>query len=120
MLPAAISPAQRGAKPDGADNRSDPALRLSSILDNPNVPTLPAVALQVVEKASRANFEPKEAVHLISQDPGLCSKVLKTVNSGLFGLARRVGSLQQAVTLLGARPLRSLVLSLSLPAMQTR
>jgi HD-like signal output (HDOD) protein/predicted Ser/Thr protein kinase len=44
--------------------------------------------------------------------------VLRTVNSGLFGLTRSVGSLKQAVLLLGVKPLRSLVLSVALPAVQ--
>src|SRR5262249_43826343 len=40
-------------------------------------------------------------------------------NSGLYGLAKPVGSLKQAVMMLGIRPLRSLVLSLALPAIGT-
>jgi HD-like signal output (HDOD) protein len=91
---------------------------LSTILDNPRLPTPPAVALQVVEKASQSECDLEELIALLRQDSGLCARVLKTVNSGLFGLPRAVGSLKQAVVMLGARPLRSLVLSVSLPAVQ--
>jgi HD-like signal output (HDOD) protein len=44
--------------------------------------------------------------------------VLKTVNSVLYGLRRSVADIHSAVKVLGVNPLRSLVLSLSLPSMQ--
>jgi eukaryotic-like serine/threonine-protein kinase len=99
------------------DSPSD--LSLSAIFDNPRLPSLPAVALQVVEKASHSDCDPEELIALLRQDSGLCVRVLKTVNSGLFGLSRPVSSLKQAVLLLRTKPLRSLVLSVALPAVQT-
>jgi len=93
---------------------------LSSLLDNPNVPTPPALALQIVDKASRPTCDLKEIAALIGQDPALCARVLKTVNSGMYGLARPLASVERAVMVMGARPLRSLVLGLSLTAMQTK
>ena len=89
---------------------------LTAVLDNPRLPSPPAVVLQIVDKASRPDCDPDEILTLLSQDSGLCCQVLKTVNSGLFGLAKPVGSLKQAIMLLGLKPLRSLVLSLALPA----
>ena len=94
-------------------------LSLSEILENPSLPSPPALVLQIVEKVSKPDCNPNEVVALLSKDSGLCGQVLKTVNSGLFGLSRPVGSLKHAVALLGLRPLRSLVLSLALPAMRT-
>jgi HD-like signal output (HDOD) protein len=77
------------------------------------------VALQIVQKASQADCDLKEIISLLRQDSGLCARVLKTVNSGLFGLSRPISSLKQAIVMLGAKPLRSLVLSLALPAVQS-
>src|SRR5207249_7318683 len=90
----------------------------SAIFDHPRLPSLPAVALQLVEKASRSDCDLEEILTLLRQDSGLCARVLKTVNSGLFGLSRPVSSLKQAVVMLGIKPLRSLVLSVALPAIQ--
>jgi len=93
---------------------------LASILDNPHLPTPPALALRVAESASRPDCKSAEIALLLSQDPGLCGKVLKTVNSSLFGLSKPVSTLERAILVLGLGPLRSLVLALALPAIQTR
>ena len=93
-------------------------ISISTLLDNPNLPSPPALALQIVEKASQPGCDPSEVVSLLSKDSALCCQVLKTVNSGMFGLKKSVGSLKQAVLMLGVRPLRSLVLSLALPAIR--
>lgn len=91
---------------------------LGVLLAQSRMPTPPAVALQVVGAASRPDCRPADLVPMLSQDPALCSKLLKTVNSCLYGLSKPVASLERAVFILGLNPLRSLVLGLSLPAMQ--
>ena len=90
---------------------------VNDILDNPDLPSPPALVLQIVEKASHPDCDPNDVVALLNMDSGLCCQVLKTVNSGLFGLSRSVTSLKQAVAMLGVRPVRSLVLSLAIPAL---
>ena len=91
---------------------------LAAVLDPSRLPTPPIVALQLVQAASRPDCSTKEIVGLLSRDPALCGKLLKAVNSCLYGLARPVASLERAVMLLGLNPLRSLALGLSLPAMR--
>src|SRR3546814_10431597 len=51
----------------------------------------------------------------VAQDPALTSKVLRVVNSALYGLNRPVGDLNQAIGLLGIKPLKLLALGFSLP-----
>src|SRR4029079_8447270 len=48
-------------------------------------------------------------------DPALAARILRVVNSSLFGPSRQVTDLNQALTLLGIRPLKMLVLGFSLP-----
>ncbi|MBX9582467.1 MAG: HDOD domain-containing protein [Gemmataceae bacterium] len=91
---------------------------LAGVLDPSRLPTPPVVALQLVQAASRPDCSTKEIVGLLARDPALCGKLLKAVNSCLFGLARPVASLERAVMILGLNPLRSLALGLSLPAMR--
>ncbi|HEV3438073.1 MAG TPA: HDOD domain-containing protein [Gemmata sp.] len=91
---------------------------LATILDPSRLPTPPAVALQIIQAASRPNCRPAEIVALVSRDPALCAKILRAVNSCLYGLAKPVGSLERAIVILGLNPLRSLTLGLSLPATQ--
>lgn len=59
-------------------------------------------------------FSLSDVAELVGRDPGMAVKVLKTVNSPLFGLRHPVSSLPQAVALLGARRISSLVLGVSL------
>ncbi|MBA4062099.1 MAG: serine/threonine protein kinase, partial [Isosphaera sp.] len=92
---------------------------LAAALAPDRIPTPPAVALQVVTAASRPDCKPAEIVALLSQDPALCGKLLKTVNSCLYGLSRPVTSLDRAVVALGLGTVRSLALGLSLPAVRT-
>lgn len=93
---------------------------LQSILANPRLPSPPALALQVVEAVSRPNCNVQEIANLLAHDAALCGKLLKIANSILVSPTKRVTSVQHAIAILGFNRLRSLVLSLSLPAMQSR
>jgi HD-like signal output (HDOD) protein len=75
---------------------------------------LPAVALQVVEKASDPECELESLTRIVSNDPGMSAMLLRTVNSAIFGLRQRVTSVRSALILLGIQPFRSLVLTLAM------
>lgn len=92
--------------------------QINSVLDSPQVPTLPAIALQVLELASHPDCEMDEIAALIRLDPALSSQILRTVNSALFGIPRKVSSVDQAIGLIGLKQVRSLVISFSLPSLQ--
>jgi HD-like signal output (HDOD) protein/GGDEF domain-containing protein len=77
--------------------------------------TLPAVAVAVLRLTQEARVDVAELTRCIERDPALVGKILRTVNSSLFGLGREVTDLQQAVGLLGIKPLKLLVLGFSLP-----
>ena len=79
-----------------------------------DLPILPAVALEVIRVCRDPGCGIDDMQHLIGRDPTLTAKVLRTVNSAMFGLSRRVTSLKQALTLLGLASVRAIVLSFSL------
>ena len=91
---------------------------LARITDNPKLPSPPTLTLRVLEQASRPTCTIAEIGKIISFDPVLCGKMLKLVNSSLFGLQRPVTSIERALNLLGLNHVRSLVLSLSLPSLR--
>ncbi len=116
-----IEPAPRSTSPSATADQS--ALRsqlLERILTNPHLSTPPTIALKVVQETRKTDCSIQDVTHIILQDPALCGKLLKTINSPLYGLSNPVGSLNRAVTLLGLRAMRSLVLGLSLPALGGR
>lgn len=77
--------------------------------------TLPVVAAEVLRLTSDPTVSPNTLKECILRDPALTAKVLRVVNSSLFGLPREVSDLNQAISLLGIKPLKILVLGFSLP-----
>jgi HD-like signal output (HDOD) protein/GGDEF domain-containing protein len=78
--------------------------------------SLPSVAVRVLALAQSPTVDVRAIKECIENDPALTSKVLRVVNSSLFGLSREVSDLTQAIALLGINPLKLLVLGFSLPS----
>lgn len=77
--------------------------------------SLPAVAVEVLELTSHPQIDTRALKECIERDPALTVRILRVVNSSLFGLSHPVGNLSQAITMLGIKPLKLLVLGFSLP-----
>jgi len=77
--------------------------------------SLPAVAMEVLQLTSNDQVDVGEIKRCIERDPAMVVKILKVVNSPLFGLSGEVSDLNQALALLGIKPLKLLVLGFSLP-----
>lgn len=78
------------------------------------LPTIPAIAIRVVDLASQPDCTMPEVAELISRDPALTAKVLKVANSPLYGLRRKAENLRQALNILGLDAAITLTLSFSL------
>lgn len=76
-----------------------------------SIPTLPAVALRVLEITANTKSSANDLMEIISPDVSLTAKILKIANSPFYGLTREVSSLQHAVTILGFKEIRNLVIS---------
>lgn len=79
-----------------------------------NLPSLPSVAIEVLRLTQADDLSVADIARVIQQDPALTSKILRTVNSSLFGMSRKISSLQQATVVLGLRTVKVMVLSFSL------
>ena len=77
--------------------------------------SLPAVAVEIVRLTDQPHVDTHALKNCLEKDPALTSKVLRVVNSSLFGLRCPVLDLNQAISLLGTKPLKLLVLGFSLP-----
>jgi two-component system, cell cycle response regulator len=87
---------------------------LEKVFACPNLPTLPAVAIKVLELTNKPDVQLKEVASVIEHDQAIATKVLRTINSSFYGLSRRCGSIQQALALLGLQTVKGLVLGFSL------
>jgi HD-like signal output (HDOD) protein len=77
--------------------------------------SLPAVAVEVLELTAQPRIDTRALKACVERDPALTGRLLRVVNSSLFGLSREVTDLNQALALLGVKPLKLLVLGFSLP-----
>ncbi len=101
-------------KLSGQASGSSSGITLERILAHGSVPTLPTVAMRLLEMTSNPNVKLHEIATLIQNDPGLAAKVLKTVNSSFYGLPKPCPSIERAIAMLGLRAVKSLVLGFSM------
>ena len=79
-----------------------------------SLPSLPAIALQVLDLAQREDVDIAEIARVISKDPALSGKILRTVNSSFYARAQAVGTISHALVILGLQSVKTLVLGFSL------
>ena len=87
-------------------------------LQSDELPTLPVVATKLISLTSKEDTTLADIAGLISQDIALSSKVLKVSNSAFYSFPQQIGSIKQAVSILGTNAVRSLVLSFSFLSMK--
>jgi two-component system, cell cycle response regulator len=86
---------------------------LKEVLRSEELPTLPTVASQLISITSREDTTLADIADLISKDISLSAKILKVSNSAFYSFPQQIGSIHQAVSILGTNAVRSLVLSFS-------
>ena len=77
------------------------------------LPAIPAVVQEVIASFKNANLDSAVLARKIAQDQSLSAKVLRVANSSFYGWPRKIGSIQDAVVVMGFNSVRSLVLSAS-------
>lgn len=88
---------------------------LRRVLSGEGLPSLSAVALQVVKAAADDSCGAADLARIIENDPGLTSRILRLANSALYRRSPEpVVSVSRAVVLLGVHEIRFLALSLGL------
>lgn len=86
----------------------------SSILQCPSLPSLPGIAVKVIEASKDPDIGLAEVSEIIRSDPALSAKILKTANSSLYSMRRTIHNLREALTLLGLNASLTIALSFSL------
>lgn len=87
---------------------------LDKVRSTESLPSLPTVAIEVLKLTRKDDVTTNELAAVIQNDPGLTAKILKVVNSPLFGIPREISSLKQAIGMLGMRTVKVMALSFSL------
>jgi phosphoserine phosphatase RsbU/P len=79
-----------------------------------DLPAPPKDAIRIVQACSRNGIDSRDLAGIVANDPLLTAELLRVANSAFFGLVSQVRSVARAVTVLGNRALRNLVLCISM------
>jgi diguanylate cyclase (GGDEF)-like protein len=86
----------------------------NTIWSSAQLPSLPVVALKLLELSRSPGVSVAEITAVMKADPAIVARLLKAANSSMFGLATKVKSIDQAVVLLGTTAVTTLALGFSL------
>lgn len=77
-------------------------------------PTLPTVYTKLVSVMDNPNCTVDDIADVISSDQASAMKLLKLSNSAIYGHAKRIKSIHEAVFIIGTREIKSIVLTLAI------
>ena len=75
-----------------------------------NLPTLPSIVAKVNELVQNPTTSATDLNEVISRDLALSGRLLKLVNSSMYGFPRRISNVTHAVVILGFNTVRNVVL----------
>ena len=76
-----------------------------------SLPSVPALYLAILDEVRAGDASIQRIGRIIARDVSMTAKLLQLVNSAFFGLRSHIPSIQQAVSMLGLRMIKALVLS---------
>ncbi len=93
-------------------NKKKRTLRLLSSIRN--LPSVPSIVFEVSRLLNNSNTSATDLGKVISKDQGLVAKILTVANSPLYGLPRRVSTIDFAIVILGFDHIKNIVMALSM------
>lgn len=78
------------------------------------LPSLPDVVAELLASLGNEDIDFQHLAQQISRDQGLTARVLRVANSSFYGLQSKIGTIHEAVVVLGFRAVRSMVLAVSM------
>ena len=91
-------------------SKSDPKTKLKNTLKGYELPSFPAVVMQILQKIRSPYSSASTIAESLALDPGISVKLLQIANSAAFSPTKKVENLTQAIALVGISQLESLVL----------
>lgn len=78
------------------------------------LPSLPSVISEVLTSFSHDDIDVDKIALQIARDQGLTARVLRVANSSFYGLQTKVGTIHEAIVVLGFRAVRNMVLAVGM------
>ncbi len=79
--------------------------------DSIKLPSPPVIALKILDSVREEDSNFETLAEIIQADPALAAQTLKIANSSLYGVSGQIGSLSQAISLIGTQALKNIALS---------
>lgn len=79
-----------------------------------NLPSLPLIIIEVSKMIEDPRTNASQLGRLISKDQGLVTKILTVANSPLYGIPRRVSTIDFAIVVLGFSHIKNIVVALTM------
>ena len=79
-----------------------------------NLPSIPYVIFEVTKIIDNPSASAAQLAKIINKDQGLVTKVLSVANSPLYGIPRRVSTIDFAIVILGFNHIKNIVIALSM------
>lgn len=88
---------------------------ISEILGNlQKLPSVPTLVLEILDSFDDERIEVNKLANKIANDQALVARVMRVANSAFFGLSGQVGTISDAISVLGFNNLRGLVTAASI------
>ncbi len=78
------------------------------------IPVLPDIVMRIEKELLETEVDLQKISAIISEDTAIVAKVLQLVNSSFVGIKNRIVNINQAVSILGANSIKSLILVIQL------
>ncbi|MFH0726019.1 MAG: HDOD domain-containing protein [Pseudomonadota bacterium] len=95
------------------DRKRNASSIVSKLNDVEALPVLPGIALKLFNILSDPDAMITALAKVIETDPSLTLKLLKVVNSAFYGFSRKIGTVKEAVVILGTDEIKNLAFGLS-------
>lgn len=83
---------------------------VGNVLDHiQKLPSLPSLVMEILENFNNEKVDVATLANKIARDQAIVARVLRVANSPFFGLSGQIGSISEAVSVLGFNNLRGLV-----------
>ncbi len=77
-----------------------------------NLPSMPVLLMEALEQIDNKQQDLPALADQISSDPSIAIRILRIVNSPFYGMSREIGSLREAIVLLGINRIRDMLISI--------
>jgi putative nucleotidyltransferase with HDIG domain len=94
------------------------AKKIASVVNS--FPSMPGTAVKLLAMIDDPAMRVSQIEKILRQDPGLTANVLRLANSAYFGIPSKVGSIRQAVILLGLKRLIQMVIAACVSAIMDK